>query len=132
MCVIGQLCHHHFFYPGKRYMIINEVISTEAKYIDNLNTILTVFLPALEHVVTPRDLRLLVPAQLEVLMETHQELLDNLKQRMSGEAQFYGFVGDIFSRLCGHSNVSNPLKPVCLLCVCVCDCCRKPAQCHNN
>ncbi len=84
-------------------MIVNEIITTESRYIDNLNVILSLFMPAFEHVVAPRDLRLLIPAQLEMLVESHQELLTTLKQRMRSETTFYG---DIFSRLCGPSNVS--------------------------
>lgn len=87
-------------------MVINELIDTESKYINNLNTILTVFMPALEHVVAPRDLRLLIPAQLEMLVESQQDILKTLKQRMGSETKFYGFIGDIFSRLC-NANVSN-------------------------
>ena len=92
--------------PGCRYMVISELISTERKYIKNLNTILTVFMPAFEHVVAPRDLRLLIPAQLEMLVESHQSILDSLKERMNKETEFYDYVGEIFSRLCTHSNVS--------------------------
>jgi hypothetical protein len=69
--------------------------------------ILSVFMPAFEHVVPPRALRLLIPAQMEMLIESHQEILSGLKKRMSSDTKFYGFVGDIFSRLCGHSNVST-------------------------
>lgn len=98
--------YNALLFPGQRYMVIDELISTESKYINNLNTILSVFLPAFEHVVAPRDLRLLIPAQLEMLLEAHQGILESLKQRMSSQTKFYGFVGDIFSRLCGHSNVS--------------------------
>ena len=89
---------------GRRYMVINEIISTETKYINNLNTILSIFLPAFEHVVAPRDLRLLIPAQLEMLVESHQEILNRLKQRVDNKSKFYGIVGDIFARLC-DSNV---------------------------
>lgn len=95
-----------FYSTGRRYMVINELISTESKYINNLNTILSVFMPAFEHVVAARDLRLLIPAQLEMLVESHQDILKTLKQRMSKETKFHGFIGDIFSRLCGNSNVS--------------------------
>lgn len=89
---------------GRRYMVINEIISTEIKYTNNLNTILSIFLPAFEHVVAPRALRLLIPAQLEMLVEAHQEILTRLKQRVDNGSKFYGIVGDIFAHLC-DSNV---------------------------
>lgn len=98
---------------GRRYMVIDEIISTETKYIDNLNTILSVFMPAFEHLVAARDLRLLIPAQLEMLIESHQDILRTLKQRMSTETKFHGFIGDIFSRLCGNTQVSNSQPPLC-------------------
>ena len=87
-------------------MIINEIFTTESKYIGNLNTILTVFLPAFEHVVAARDLRLLIPGQLETLIESHQHILNTLKQRLDRDCQSYGLVGDIFSHLCENSSVS--------------------------
>lgn len=94
---------------GRRYMVINEIISTETKYINDLNTILSIFLPAFEHVVAPRNLRLLIPAQLEMLVESHQEILTRLKQRVDNGSKFYGIVGDIFARLCDQ-NVRHVLK----------------------
>lgn len=87
-------------------MIINEILTTETKYIDNLNTILSIFLPAFEHVVAARNLRLLIPAQLEMLVESHQQIKNTLKQRMDRESDMYGCIGDIFSHLCENSNVS--------------------------
>ena len=87
-------------------MVVNELITTETKYIDNLNTILTIFMPALEHVVPARSLRLLIPAQLEQLVESHQEILTNLQRHMNSDLDDYSFVGDIFSELCSRTNVS--------------------------
>ena len=66
-------------------MVVNELITTETKYIDNLNTILTIFMPALEHVVPARSLHLLIPAQLEQLVESHQEILTNLQRHMNSD-----------------------------------------------
>lgn len=88
-------------------MVVNELVSTETKYINNLNTILNVFLPALEHVVAARDLRLLIPAQLEMLVESHTAILAQLKQRQNRSSESYGLVGSVFSDLCTHSNVSS-------------------------
>lgn len=88
-------------------MVISEIISTETKYVDNLNIILSTFLSSLETVVSPRSLRQLIPAQLDQLVESHEELLSDLKHRLSSESEYYGYVGDIFSRLCSPSNVSR-------------------------
>ena len=86
-------------------MVIGEIIDTERKYVRNLEVLLNGYLPALEHVVAPRDLRLLFPAQLEPMMEKHKELLSQLEGRVSASSAFPDIVGDIFARLCG-SNVS--------------------------
>ena len=87
-------------------MVINEIIDTERKYIANLEVLLNIYLPALETVVAPRDLRLLFPAQLEPLVERHSTLLVKLDERMSDNTLFPGIVGDIFARLLKESNVS--------------------------
>jgi len=86
-------------------MIIGEIASTEAKYVENLNTILSTFLPSLETVVSPRSLRQLVPAQLDQLLENHEELLGDLQDRLRVGSEDYDLVGDVFSKLCSHSNV---------------------------
>lgn len=91
-------------------MVISEMIDTEHKYIQCLETILNVHLHALEHVVAPRDLRLLFPAQLEPLIEKHRNLLEKLEERMSENTCFPGIVGDIFARLLKESNVSDHSK----------------------
>ena len=88
-------------------MVITELIETERKYIANLDTILNVFLPALEQIVAARDLRLLVPAQLEPLIERHRELLSRLEERTGQDSQFHGIVGDIFGRLCSQNSVRH-------------------------
>lgn len=87
-------------------MVITEAIETERKYINSLEALLNVYLPALENVVAPRELRLLFPAQLEPLMERHCQLLTKLEERMSGSTPFPGIVGDIFARLLKESDVS--------------------------
>lgn len=84
-------------------MVIGEIIDTERKYVRNLEVLLNGYLPALEHVVAPRDLRLLFPAQLEPMMEKHKELLSQLEGRVSASSAFPDIVGDIFARLCGTS-----------------------------
>ena len=86
-------------------MVIGEIIDTERKYVHNLEVLLNCYLPALEHVVAPRDLRLLFPAQLEPMMDKHKELLSQLEGRVSVNSAFPDIVGDIFARLCG-TNVS--------------------------
>lgn len=91
--------------PDRRYMVLGEIIDTERKYIRNLEVLLNGYLPALEHVVAPRDLRLLFPAQLEPIMEKHRDLLSQLEGRVSADSLYPDIVGDIFARLCG-SDVS--------------------------
>lgn len=88
-------------------MVLGEIIDTERKYVRNLEVLLNGYLPALEHVVAPRDLRLLFPAQLEPMMEKHKDLLSQLEGRVSASSLFPDIVGDIFARLCGTSNVSH-------------------------
>ena len=88
-------------YPDRRYMILGEIIDTERKYIRSLEVLLNGYLPALEHVVAPRDLRLLFPAQLEPIMEKHRDLLTQLEGRVSADSLYPDIVGDIFARLCG-------------------------------
>lgn len=82
------------------------MINTERKYVQSLETLQNVYLHALEHVVAPRDLRLLFPAQLEPLIEKHTHLLEKLEERVSKSSCFPGIVGDVFSRLLKDSNVS--------------------------
>ena len=91
----------------RRLMVIGELIDTEQRYIHNLEILLNVYLPELEHVVAPRDLRLLFPAQLEPLLERHRELLGRLEERARVGSQFAGIVGDIFGQLCDGGNVSK-------------------------
>ena len=59
----------------RRQMVVGELIETEKRYITNLETLLNVFLPSLELLVAPRDLRLMFPAQLEPLLEAHRRLV---------------------------------------------------------
>ena len=86
-------------------MVISEIIDTERKYVRSLEILLNGYLLALEHVVAPRDLRLLFPAQLEPMMDKHKDLLSQLEGRVSADSLFPDIVGDIFACLCG-SNVS--------------------------
>ena len=95
-----------FSLSDRRYMVLGEIIDTERKYIRNLEVLLNGYLPALEHVVAPRDLRLLFPAQLEPMMEKHRDLLSQLEGRVSAESLYPDIVGDIFARLCDN-DVSN-------------------------
>ena len=90
---------HTQTHTDRRYRIISELIDTERKYINSLETLLNMFLPALEHAVSPRDLRLMFPAQLEPLVERHRELLTQLEERTATSSHFAGIVGDIFDRL---------------------------------
>ena len=87
-------------------MVISEIIDTEQRYISNLETLLNVFLPALEDVVAPRDLRLMFPAQLEPLLERHKDLLERLEEREGRDCRYHGIFGDIFAQLCTQSSVS--------------------------
>lgn len=90
-------------------MVIGELIDTEQRYINNLEILLNVYLPALEDVVAPRDLRLLFPAQLEPLLERHRELLGRMEERE--ESPFAGTIGNIFNQLCNGGNVSKETVP---------------------
>ncbi len=93
-------------FTDRRYMIINEIIDTERRYVSSLEVLLNVYLPVLETVVAPRDLRLMFPAQLEPLLDRHGILLTKLEERMSENTLFPGIVGDIFARLLKETNVS--------------------------
>ena len=98
--------------------MISEIIDTERKYIHSLETLLNIHLQALTHVVAPRDLRLLFPAQLEPLIEQHSNLLEMLEERMSENTCFPGIVGDVFARLLKESNVSEYIIFISILFVC--------------
>ena len=88
-------------------MAIREMVATETKYVENLKKILTIFLPALKTVVSPKTLNRLFPAQLKQLVEHHEEILNDMKNSLNSESEYYGFVGDIFSRLYKYWNVSH-------------------------
>ena len=85
----------------RRQMVISELIETEKRYIANLETLLNFFLPSLELLVAPRDLRLMFPAQLEPLLEAHRRLVRGRRQGypvwphvLGCPAVFPGFLGD--------------------------------------
>ena len=88
--------------------ILQELINTERRYLSNLDTLLNTLLPAMEDFVSPRDLRLLFPCQLEPLLECHKGLLGQFKDRIVSDSESYGMVGDIFQQLCSREagNVS--------------------------
>lgn len=89
-------------------MVLKEIIDTERTYLSSLDTLVSVFLPTLEDIVAPRDLRLLFPCQLEPLIEIHQNLLSKLEERVEGSSQWHGIVGDIFGRLCSDKIDVSP------------------------
>ena len=83
-----------------RSMVLREIINTEEKYINSLQTLLSIYLPALETIMAPRDIRLLFPCQLEPLITMHNDLLSRLQERVDGISRWHGIVGDVFGRLC--------------------------------
>ena len=94
-------------------MVLKEIIDTERTYLTSLDTLVSVFLPALEGLVAPRDLRLLFPCQLEPLLEIHQNLLTKLVERVEGISKWHGIVGDIFGRLCSDKDEVNKTYNIC-------------------
>ncbi|CAI8011627.1 FYVE, RhoGEF and PH domain-containing protein 3 [Geodia barretti] len=56
----------------------------------------------MEDFVSPRDLRLLFPCQLEPLLECHKGLLGQFKDRIVSDSESHGMVGDIFQQLCSR------------------------------
>lgn len=88
-------------------MVLKELLQTEQRYITSLEILLSIFLPALENIMAPRDVRLLFPCQLEPLIEIHQDFLTRLEERIDGISRWHGIVGDIFGRLCSDKEVSN-------------------------
>lgn len=92
-------------------MVLRELLQTEQRYITSLEILLTIFLPALENIMAPRDVRLLFPCQLEPLIEIHQDLLTRLEERIDGISRWHGIVGDVFGRLCSDKEVTNSHLP---------------------
>ena len=88
-------------------MVLREIINTEQKYINSLQTLLSVYLPALETIMAPRDIRLLFPCQLEPLITMHKDLLSRLQERVDGISRWHGIVGDVFGRLCSDKQVCD-------------------------
>ena len=86
-------------------MVLREILDTEQTYLTSLDTLLSVFLPDLEELVAPRDLRLLFPCQLEPMIKIHHNLLVKLEERIEGISNYHGIVGDIFGRLCSDKDV---------------------------
>ena len=97
----------YYHYTDYRALVLREILDTERTYLSSLDTLVSVFLPALEELVSPRELRLLFPCQLEPLMEMHRTLFVKLEERIEGISQWHGIVGDIFGRLCSDKDVSN-------------------------
>lgn len=91
----------------RRQRVIGELIESERRYVANLETLLNFFLPSLELLVAPRDLRLMFPAQLEPLLEAHRRLLERLEERSETQSPFHGILGDIFGRLCAQNSDSE-------------------------
>ena len=89
-----------------RGMVLREILETEQTYLSSLDTLISIFLPALETIVAPRDVRLLFPCQLEPLIIMHQNLYQKLEERIDGISRWHGIVGDIFGRLCSNKEVS--------------------------
>lgn len=86
--------------------MISELISTEQRYVTQLEVLLGLFLPSLVGVVPPKELRLLLPEQLESMLAAHKELLARMEERASPSHVFQGIVGDLFGRLCSQTSVS--------------------------
>ena len=101
-----SLSLHSIIHTGQRDHVILELIDTERRYISNIETLLNTYLPVVEETVAARDLRLLFPCQLEVLLEWHKQLLNQLGERRHEGAQFHGLVGDIFGQMCNGVNGS--------------------------
>jgi hypothetical protein len=95
--------------------ILQELINTERRYLSNLDTLLNTLLPAIEDFVSPRDLRLLFPCQLEPLLECHRGLIGQFEDRIVPDSESHGVVGDIFQQLCSREagNVSLIMQLVC-------------------
>lgn len=92
-------------------MVLRELLQTEQRYITSLEILLSIFLPALENIMAPRDVRLLFPCQLEPLITIHQDLLTRLEERIDGISRWHGIVGDVFGRLCSEKEVINNHLP---------------------
>ena len=89
-------------------MILNEIITTEQKYITSMKVLLDLFLPSLKGIMAEEDLRQLFPFQLEPLIELHEKLLERL---MEGISRWNGIVGDVFGRLCSDKQVRTCKTP---------------------
>lgn len=98
----------HFF-TDHRSFVLKELLKTERNYIGSLETLMNVFLPRLETIMSPRDVRLLFPCQLEPLIALHNDLLSRLDERIEGRSRYHGMVGDIFGRLCSDKEVSQEI-----------------------
>ena len=79
-------------------------MKTEHRYVANLDTLLNTLLPAIEETVAARDLRLLFPCQLDLLLDCHKQLLEQLEDRLDPNSECYGMVGDVFRQMCSNGS----------------------------
>lgn len=105
-----------FLYADRRPKILHELVTTEQRYISSMKVLLDLFLPSLEEIMAPEDLRNLFPWQLDQMIEIHEKLLERLKE---GISQWKGIVGDVFGRIWSDKQVrdiaDNIITP--LLCI---------------
>lgn len=93
----------------ERVPVLHELVRTERRYVANLDLLLNTLLPAMEDTVAARDLRLLFPCQLDLLLDWHKQMLVQLEERQDQNSNHHDTVGDIFRRMCSREggNVSQ-------------------------
>lgn len=80
--------------------MLRELYESEKTYVYNLETILRTFLPALAHTMPHEELQVLIPIQLEVLLDRHKAVLIQMSEQITSPE---GVIGNIFSTLCSRS-----------------------------
>ena len=78
-------------------MVIYKIMDTERKYLRHFHVLLDGYLPVVKEMSSPREIRVLFPAQLEPMMERHEELLSQLETRMECSNHSPTIIGDIFA-----------------------------------
>lgn len=93
----------------EREPVLHELVRTERRYVTNLDLLLNTLLPAMEDTVAARDLRLLFPCQLDLLLDWHKQMLVQLEERQDQNSNHHDTVGDIFRQMCSREggNVSQ-------------------------
>ena len=88
----------------QRYRVAKEILKTEETYVQNLRTLTSFFYRPLfkSKMLSPHEIKLLFPPQLNSLLSCHTELLEKLRDRLSN-TKWHGMVGDIFANLCSGS-----------------------------